>query len=261
MRCGGHNRSSTWPTVTHPKATSFSGRRWRSPIRRGLWPVIAWVVPDGATTCATAWPSARSADPLSYAAAVSFGYFGGIPNGVLRPDDSVVREIEDALRIAERSGDDLAVANVQMALGMALVHRDTAADRDRGQELLAEVGDIFVRRGHNLAELPIINVYLSRERARRGDGDDAIPLMRAAVDDLFREGRLLLWGIQLRRVFWWRRCWIVGPMVTWPKPRPRSTGWRRHQRTTDWQSVKSGCCGCARCWRGPAATTLPTETW
>ena len=117
-----------------------------------------------------------------------------MPNGVLRPDDSAVREIEDALRIAERSGDDLAVANARVTLGMALVHRDTAAERDRGQKLLAEVGDVFVRRGHNLAELPIINVYLARERARRGDRDEAIPLMRAAVDHLFREGRLLLWG-------------------------------------------------------------------
>lgn len=135
----------------------------------------------------------RSVDPLSYAAATSFTYFGGIPTGVLRPDDSVVREIEDALQIAERSGDDLAVANVRMALGMALAHRDTNAQRNRGQQLLAEVADIFVRREHNLAELPIINVLLSRERARRGDGDDAISLMNAAVDDLFREGRLLLW--------------------------------------------------------------------
>jgi hypothetical protein len=36
---------------------------------------------------------------------------------------------------------------------------------------------------------------LACERARRGDRDDAIPLMRAAVDHLFREGRLLLWGV------------------------------------------------------------------
>ena len=106
----------------------------------------------------------------------------------------MVREIEDALRIAERSGDDLAVTNVRMALGMALAHRDTAAQRDRGQQILAEVGDVFVRREHNLAELPIVNVHLSRERARRGDRDEAIPLMRAAVDHLFREGRLLLVG-------------------------------------------------------------------
>lgn len=137
--------------------------------------------------------SGRSVDPLSYAAAISLSYFIGIADRALRPDDSVVREIEDAVRIAERSGDDLALANARMALGMALVHRDTDAQRDRGYELLREVGDVFVRREHNMAELPIVNVLSSRERARRGDGDDAIPLMHAAVDDLFREGRLLLW--------------------------------------------------------------------
>ena len=43
--------------------------------------------------------------------------------------------------------------------------------------------------------LPLVNVYLARERARRGDRDEAIPLMRAAVDHLFREGQLLVWGI------------------------------------------------------------------
>jgi hypothetical protein len=44
-------------------------------------------------------------------------------------------------------------------------------------------------------ELSIVNVYLARERARRGDRDGAIPLMRAAVDHLFREGQLLGWGV------------------------------------------------------------------
>jgi hypothetical protein len=46
-----------------------------------------------------------------------------------------------------------------------------------------------------MAELPIVNVYLAREMARRGDRDDAIPLMRAALDHLFREGQLLAWGV------------------------------------------------------------------
>ena len=40
----------------------------------------------------------------------------------------------------------------------------------------------------------MVNVYLAGERARRGDRD-AISLMRAAVDHLFREGRRLAWGI------------------------------------------------------------------
>ena len=138
---------------------------------------------------------ARSADAQSYARAVTYVYGTGIPNRVLKPDDSTVREIEDALRIAERSADDLALSNASLTLGLVLVHRPTAAERDRGQQLLAEVSDVYLRRGHNLGELAIVNVYLARERARRGDRDDAIPLMRAAVDHLFREGQLLGWGI------------------------------------------------------------------
>ncbi len=82
-----------------------------------------------------------------------------------------------------------------MTLGLALVHRPTAAERDRRQKLLAEVSDVLPHRGNNLGDLPLVNVCLARERARRGDRDEAIPLMRTAVDHLFRGGQLLAWGI------------------------------------------------------------------
>ena len=137
----------------------------------------------------------RSADPVSRAAAVAFVFVPGIPHGAVRSDDFALSEIDDFLGIAERSGDDLALANAQVTLGVALVHRHTAAERDRGQRLLAEVGEVFVRREHNLADLPMVEVYLARERARRGERDEAIPLMRGAVEYLFREGRLLLWNV------------------------------------------------------------------
>jgi len=137
---------------------------------------------------------ARSADPVSYAAVVCYVYNPGIPNGVLRPDDSAMREIEDALRIAERSGDDFALALARMTLGHALVHRQSYAERDRGQELLAEVSEVLLRQGCALCDRPGVNVYLARARARRGDRDEAIPLMRAATDHLFREGHLLFVG-------------------------------------------------------------------
>ena len=126
---------------------------------------------------------------------VAYVYFPGIPFGVLAADDRAMREIEDALRIAERSSDDMALVFARAIPGLALVHRHTDAERDRGQKLLAEVSDVILRRGHNLSELRLINVYLARERARRGDRDEAIPLMRAAVDQLVREGQLLSWGI------------------------------------------------------------------
>jgi hypothetical protein len=156
----------------------FLGRPgWHDDLRRGL-------------------AMARSADPLSYAMVVAYAYFPGTSYGVLAADDRAMREIDDAIGIAERSGDDLAAFNARGTLGMALVHRQTAGERDRGQTLLAEVAEVFVRRGHNLAELSMVNVYSARERARCGEFDDAIPLMRAAVDHLFRPGQLLLgWGI------------------------------------------------------------------
>src|SRR5262249_1987093 len=81
---------------------------------------------------------ARSADPMSYANVVAWVYLVGIPYGVLRPDDSAVRESEAALQNAERCGDDFALAQARGALGVTLVHRPTAAERDRGQQLLAE---------------------------------------------------------------------------------------------------------------------------
>ena len=154
---------------------------WRGDLRHGL-------------------AMARSADPMSYATVVSWAYSLGIPVGVLRPDDYAVREIEDALHNAERSSDDIALTVARWTLGFALVHRRTVADADRGQQLLMEVSEAFSGRGHNLCDLPLINVYLARERARRGDSDGAIPLMRAAVDHLFREGQLPGWGVPVTRV-------------------------------------------------------------
>ena len=138
---------------------------------------------------------ARSADPMSHARVITYVYCGAIPSGVLRPDDSAMREIEDALEVAERSGDDHAWTLTRMTLGLALVHRPTDAERDHGHKFLAEVSEEFVRRESLLCHLPIINVYLARETARRGDRDDAIPLMRAAVDHLARQGQLLGWGV------------------------------------------------------------------
>jgi hypothetical protein len=138
---------------------------------------------------------ARSTDPLSYVTVAAYVYLAGIAFGVLRSHDRAMREIENALRIAERSGDDLALAVARMTLGVALVHRHTGMERDRGQKLLAELSDVFVRREYLLSQLSVVEVYLAREKVRRGDGDDAIPLMVATVDHLFRKGLLLGWGL------------------------------------------------------------------
>src|SRR6185312_11965409 len=105
--------------VTRANARYLLGRPgWRDDLRHGL-------------------DLARSADPMSYATVVGYVYVVGVSVGVLRPDDSAMREIEAALRIAERSGDDLALEYAGATLGVALVHRPTDAERERGQKALA----------------------------------------------------------------------------------------------------------------------------
>ncbi|OBK46075.1 AAA family ATPase, partial [Mycobacterium sp. 1081908.1] len=164
-------------TTSRGMARYFLGRPgWSDDLRHGL-------------------VMARGADPASYAGVIGYIYLLGIPFGVLRPAESALHEIEDALRIAERSSDDVVVGFTRGALGLALMHRQTAAERDRGRRLAVEVGEVFVNQGHNLSDLPIIEVYLAREKVTRGERDEAVPLMRAAGDHLFRDGRLLLWGI------------------------------------------------------------------
>jgi class 3 adenylate cyclase len=169
-----------------PLASAFMGRGvaryslgrpgWRDDLRHGL-------------------AMARSADPMSQAASVTIVYCGAIPFGALWPNDAAMRDIEVAQEVAQRSSDDHAVTLTRMTLGLALVHRPTDAERDHGHKFLAEVSEEFVRRESLLCHLPIINVYVARETARRGDRDQAVPFMRAAVNHLFREGRLLWWGI------------------------------------------------------------------
>ncbi|KRE27271.1 cyclase [Mycobacterium sp. Soil538] len=148
--------------------------------------------PDGLRNGLT---MARSVDQFSYASAIAYSYFPGLPFGALAPQDSALQEIEEALRIAERSGDDMALAFSQVTLGLALVHRRTEQEQSNGHSLLAGAADLMLSRGHNLSECRLIKVYVAREWARRGESDDAIRHMRSALEELIGEGQLLSWGI------------------------------------------------------------------
>ncbi len=138
---------------------------------------------------------ARNSDPATLAAVVAWTYGLAIQYGVLRADDSAVREIEEAVQIAAGSSDDVALSLAEYTLGVALLYRDAAADRHRGLELMVQVRDMWLRE-RVLFLVPVADLWAARERARRGDRDDAIPVMRKAVDDLHQAGRLGygVWG-------------------------------------------------------------------
>ena len=175
------NRTSDWPLITalaHALATRGTARYalgdsgWRTDLDQAV-------------------AKARSIGPLPYAIIIGYSYRQPISSGVLLADDAVLRDIEEALRIAERSSDDLALACARFTLGVALMHRDSPAERERALEMLGQVRDMGLHGRFYLFLLPAVETCAARERARRGDRDGAIPLLRDAVDDLFHAGQLL----------------------------------------------------------------------
>jgi class 3 adenylate cyclase len=139
---------------------------------------------------------ARNSDPVTQTAVVNSKYSWTVFYGVLQADDSAVPEIEEAVRNAEGSSDDAALSLAKFTLGIALVHRDAAADHQRGLKLLTQVRDMWVREGSLRYGVPLLDICVARERARSGDSDGAIPVMRKTVDDLHQAGRLGfgVWG-------------------------------------------------------------------
>jgi adenylate cyclase len=132
---------------------------------------------------------ASDTDPVTHAYVVNIKHTPGITCGVLRPDDAVLEAITDALRIAERMADDLALGMARQALGVALVHR-SSEERARGVEALTQVHDMGDHDQVFPSTVWFADVYVARERARQGDHEGALAVMRGALDAMFNAGLL-----------------------------------------------------------------------
>ena len=66
----------------------------------------------------------------------------GMMNGALPVGDAAVESVEKTLRTVEASGKDYAVAMIKNGLGLRLLWRGEAADRDRALEMVAQVRDL-----------------------------------------------------------------------------------------------------------------------
>jgi hypothetical protein len=147
-----------------------------------------------------ALPMARETDPTTYSFVIAFTYGLGITIGALLADDATLELVDEALQIAERSGDDWALAHVRYSLGLTLMHRDYPADRERGVTVLTELRDMCLHDHWALSEVPMIDAFIAWEQGRRGDLDGAVAAARAAVDDMFRGGQFA-WCVPPTRVF------------------------------------------------------------
>ncbi len=131
---------------------------------------------------------ARDSDPGTLACVLAWTYGNSMLYGVPRVDDSALRVFEEAVQTAAESS-DLAVGLAEYTLGIALLNRDTPADRHRGLEMMVQVRDTVLR-ARGLFLLPVIETCVARETARRGDRDSAIPVMRKAANEMQLAGRL-----------------------------------------------------------------------
>ena len=199
---------------------------------------------------------ARRSNPETLSGAVAWTYGFAMQYGVLRADDSVVRASEDAVQTAQRASSDRAVGLAAYTLAVGLLNRDAAADRQRGLELMMQARDIWLRK-RALFLIPVTDLWAARETARRGDRDAAIPADAPSRRRAASGRTPLLWRLG-------HRCSGGDTAGAWRRgrsgrsPRGRSTGWRTWRQTTVRRCARSRCCGCARCWPGPAATTSPT---
>jgi adenylate cyclase len=136
---------------------------------------------------------ARVADPASLAVVIAYTYYLAVPGGALLPDAAVLRETADALAIAERSGDEIALHLARGARGITLAHRD-GSEREAGSVLLAEVREACLRGRFSLTVVPMVDIQIAQQKARSGDLDGAIGLARAVVEDLFDSGGAI-WSV------------------------------------------------------------------
>lgn len=134
---------------------------------------------------------ARLNSPQYFALVLNWTLGLAIQFGVLRADDRAVRLGEEALQTAERVGDDNALMFAEYVLGIALLNRDSAADRRRGLDVMDQAREVWSRRG-SVYLIPIAALMTAHERATHGvrERDEAIETMQVAVNELWGAGRV-----------------------------------------------------------------------
>jgi class 3 adenylate cyclase len=136
---------------------------------------------------------ARVFASMGHPVLLAVAYGGGISNGTLRANAAVLRETAAALEFAQRQGDDLALASAQLARGIALVQQD-GPQRAEGLDLLDKAREPAVLGRFNMPFLPHMDMEVAKQKARTGDLDGAIKLLRFAVDDEFNSGEMICRG-------------------------------------------------------------------
>ena len=132
---------------------------------------------------------ARAADGTTQALVIFYIYATTVP-WVLPADATALVDTAEALAVAERSGDDMALDLARCVRGIVLVHQDRP-DLATGLGLLNEVREHVLRDRFSHAVLSLIDAETARAKMRHGDVDGAIALLRTTTDELLASGESL----------------------------------------------------------------------
>ena len=129
--------------------------------------------------------AADAINPALRSGVIWYVYVYAIPNGVSLPDVTALRETAEILAAAEQSGDNLVLDMARAARGIIAVHRE-GPEREAGCKMLAELSEAGIQGKYSSAtNLPVIQIHYANEKARLGDYDGAIGLVRPVLDELF----------------------------------------------------------------------------
>jgi adenylate cyclase len=128
----------------------------------------------------------RGADPISRGGLPYYTYTFAVPNGVVLPDATALRDTAEALAVAE-SGDNLALNLARTARAVILIRQD-GPERAEAFDLFATLRDEIVNERFSWPNMPIIDIHLADEKARLGDLGGAIDLARSVLDALYDAG-------------------------------------------------------------------------
>ena len=120
-------------------------------------------------------------------------YMLGILNGLLRFDNSMLEATAETLRQAEQRGDDYALTAARLLHGLVLAQSE-GPQRSDGFRQLAVARDALLEKRFLLCRLPLIDLEMAKEKARSGDPDSGIEILRIVVDHEFAIGDIIHLG-------------------------------------------------------------------
>jgi class 3 adenylate cyclase len=164
-----------WAITLKGAAGMFLGRPgWRGDLEEGI-------------------ALARSVDAAAWPFVQLYKYAAAVENGAVLPDARDMAETAESLEVAQRSGNNTAVAYATLNRAIILLHNDFE-DASAGLELMATGREMLVGEQLTVALRRLSDIELARERARSGDLSGAIDLAATVLAEQFDTGEMIFRG-------------------------------------------------------------------